>query len=368
MVRWLSVLAGLMVVSAGVLIGVRLTGPSPLERAERLAHGPQTGAALFAAPPFELFSHRGQVVSSQTLKGKVYVANFIFTTCRTVCPLMTARMVQLQRALREAPVEFISFSVDPRNDTAEALRRYAESWAPDESRWQLLVTDERSLAAVAGGFHITARPNEPGAVDAVMHSSVFVVVDGSGAVRGVFESDHPGAVKEMERAVRALAMFPAPPPRTSPAEAIQGVELYHAWSCANCHENAELAPKLRGRAGQRVQLENGIVVQFDAAYVKESILAPDAKRTRGYPLRMPSYDATAAQVAALTEYLLASPRDGDEEPVVETETDPVCRMRVRPSSTALSSEVSGKRYFFCSRHCQERFEASPAMFLADGGH
>jgi len=367
MAKWLTLVGVLALLTIGFLAYVKLRAPPSLERAEVLAHAEKkTLAPLFPVPAFAFPDQRGVTVTTPSLVGKVWVANFIFTTCRTICPLLTAKMVQLQRALKDVDVRFVSFSVDPEHDTPPVLAAYAQKWAPDERRWQLLSTDAKTLPSIAAGFHVTAEKNVPGELDPIIHSSVFVLVDASGMVRGVFDSEHREDVKALERGVRTLAGAPAPPPEQG---APSGVELYHSLSCATCHAAPELAPALFGRAGSRVAFDNGLVATFDADYVKQSMLAPDAKRAKGYPLRMPAYDQLSGEaLLVLTKYVLETPA---EAPVptaeVPVEEDPVCHMKVRATADALALEHQGHRFVFCSKHCLTRFAATPGVFLPDGG-
>jgi protein SCO1/2 len=365
MAKGLTLVGILALLTIGFLAFVKVRAPSKLERAEALAHGKKTLEPLFPAPAFAYADTHGTTVTTQSLAGQVWVANFIFTTCRTICPLLTARMVQLQRALPGVDVRFVSFSVDPANDTPAVLAAYAKKLAPDEPRWALLATDEKTLPMTAAGFHVTAEKNKPGELDPIIHSSVFVLVDKGGMVRGVFDSEQRADLKELEAAVRRFAGA-APP--TPSAGAPSGVELYHALSCATCHEAPELAPAFLGRAGARVAFDNGLVATFDADYVKESLLAPDAKRAKGYPLHMPAYDhLSAEQLLVLTKYVLEAPATVTATPDVAVEVDPVCHMNVRATPDALSVELDGHRYFFCSKHCAARFSATPGVFLPDAG-
>lgn len=362
MAKLLTLVGVLALLTLGLMMYVRFSRPSKLERAEALAHAPvKSFEPLFPAPAFGYLDQHGSTVTTQALSGKVWVANFIFTTCRTICPLLSARMVQLQRSLAGVDVRFVSFSVDPEHDTPEVLAAYAKRWAPEEPRWQLLATDSKTLPLVAAGFHVTAEKNKPGEVDPIIHSSVFVLVDKSGVVRGVFDSELRDDLRQLEKGVRLLVGTPAPEPvRVAPV----GVELYHSESCATCHEAPELAPALFGRAGTRVAFDNGLVATFDAEYVKESLLAPNAKRAKGYPLHMPSYDHLSAEaILVLTKYVLERPAT-DVTPAADVpiEVDPVCRMNVRATPDALFAEHDGHRHLFCSKHCQTRFVASPGAF------
>lgn len=367
MAKALTLVGILALLTIGFLAFVKLRAPSNLERAEALAHAEKKKLEpLFPVPVFSYVDQHRAPVTNTSLVGKVWVANFIFTTCRTICPMLTARMVQLQRALPGVDVRFLSFSVDPANDTPAVLTAYAKKWAPDEPRWTLLATDAETLPVTAAGFHVTAEKNKPGELDPIIHSSVFVLVDRAGMVRGVYDSEHREDLKALANAVRTLAGAQTPPPQQG---APSGLELYHSESCATCHEAPELAPALFGRAGSRVAFDNGITAAFDAEYVKESLLAPDAKRAKGYPLHMPGYDHLSAEaLLVLTKYVLeaeaTAPVATAEVPV---EVDPVCHMKVRATPDALSAEHEGHRFLFCSKSCLTRFSATPGVFLPDGG-
>lgn len=343
------------------LLSIRNRTRNPTQ-AEDFAHlqKPAVPAALWASPEFSFPAHTGETVSKQSLTGRPYVANFIFTTCRTVCPLMTSKMVRLQRELKDAPMRFISFSVDPENDTKEVLAKYAESWNPAEKRWLLLETTPPTLDAVVKGFHVTAQKTDAG-IDPIMHSSVLLLVDERGVVRGVYDSEDPADFRALITASRVLVGSTAP---ASSKEARSGEVLFHEFSCSNCHAHPDLAPALGGLIGKRRTLENGLVVTADLAYVKESIVAPDAKRVQNYPLHMPTYYelATVEEIDALAKYVAGLPEEkADEEGSVAV--DPVCHMKVRVTPTALQHTVDGgETTYFCSAWCKQRFAENPDAY------
>lgn len=342
------------------LLSIRSRTRNPTQ-AEDFAHLPNRDApkALWASPEFSFKAHTGETVSKQSLLGRPYIANFIFTTCRTICPLMTAKMVRVQRELKDQPLRFVSFSVDPEIDTAEVLAHYAEQWSPDEKRWLLLETTPPGLAAVTSGFHVTAQKTDAG-IDPIMHSSVLVLVDERGVVRGVYDSEDPVDFRALITATRILLGTPSPTPNK---QARTGEVLFHEFSCSNCHSHAELAPPLGGLIGRRRTLENGLVVTADATYLKESIIVPDAKRVQGFPLRMPTYFelATPEELDALVAYVAALPPE--EETAAKVEIDPVCHMKVRVSETALHLDVDGgSPVYFCSGWCKQRYAENPDAY------
>jgi protein SCO1/2 len=350
-----------LVTSLGLLWVARSRSHAPLA-AEDFAHLPKGAEpkALFVAPRFSFTAQTGAPTSSESLRGQPYVANFIFTTCRTICPMLTAKMVRLQRVLAGAPVRFVSFSVDPEHDTPEALAMYARQWNPEEQRWLLLSTTTDGLAQVADGFHVTAQKTD-GGIDAVMHSAVFVLVDEKGVVRGIYDSDEPADFKHLEGAVRALTGAQ----QVDQKEERSGEVLFHELSCTNCHSNEALAPSLGGLVGRRVELENGLLITADEAYVRESILSPDAKRVKGFPLKMPSYagQLSESELNRLVQFAMNLKPDIRGVSDIQVAIDPVCHMKVRVTPDALShSEDGGSPRYFCSEWCRSRYRENSGAF------
>lgn len=357
-------------VLSALLIGAGLMRKPTGTAAESLAERGELVSLepLWDAPEFRYTDHDGQIVTRATFAGDVWIANFVFTQCRTVCPLLTTKMIELQRRLARVKVQFVSFSVDPAHDTPEVLRAYAKHWAPEESRWTLVATDEETLPRLASGFKVTAARSDA-ELDPILHTSRFLLVDGAGRVRGVFDTEHSGQLAALEQGVRRLVGDgDGDGAAKRPALPTEGSALYHALSCAKCHERAELAPPLVDLPGLRRELDNGLVVVADAAWVRESLLQPDAKRVKGYPLRMPTYDGILdeARLRTLTEWVLArrsaGPVGAGEDAAVEE--DPVCHMQVRVGAGAIAAHVGGRTVHFCSEHCRDRYVADASAFPA----
>lgn len=317
---------------------------------------------LWDAPDFRYIDQDGRAVTRATFASDVWIASFVFTQCRTVCPLLTANMVELQRRLAGLKVRFVSFSVDPAHDTPDVLRAYAKHWAPEESRWTLVSTDERTLPALAAGFKITAEKRDD-PVDPILHTSLFLLVDAAGRVRGAFDTEHGDQLTALEDGVRTLVG--ADRARGASTLPTAGADLYRALSCAKCHERSDLAPPLVDLAGRRRELDNGLVVVADEAWVRESILQPDAKRVKGYPLRMPTYAGIVdeARLRTLIEWILArrSPGPAGDAAADVVEEDPVCHMQVRVTPDTIAADVGGRRVHFCSSACRDRYVAAPSL-------
>ena len=141
---------------------------------------------LFTAASYSLIDENGRPFSDVDLRDKPYVCDFIFTTCGSSCPLMSSKMSALQPKMPEK-VNFVSFTVDPEHDTPAALKEYAKQYHADESRWHLLTGTSKQMSAVAEQMKISAQPAT--ATSTIVHSDRFLLIDGDGNVRGVYDSN-----------------------------------------------------------------------------------------------------------------------------------------------------------------------------------
>lgn len=146
---------------------------------------------LFDAPRFTLIDQTGKPFESASLKGKVWTTTFFFSECDGVCPGMMARLRSLQSTLRDERISFVSFTVDPANDTPERLAEYAASIGPGEQRWHLLTGTVDEMKRVAMDFKL---PYEQPAD----HSSKILLIDQAGRVRGLYST---GVADEMRQLV-----------------------------------------------------------------------------------------------------------------------------------------------------------------------
>jgi protein SCO1/2 len=165
-----------------------------------------TPAALekyWTLPDFALTERSGRTVHLADLAGKVWVADFIYTTCPGPCPVLSGHLSDLQKAVgADDRVRFVSITVDPENDTPEVLKTYAERFHAGE-RWLFLTGKKDDIAALArDGFKLpVADATAAGAP--IAHSTRFILVDKTGAVRGLRDGVD-GRADELVRDIRAL--------------------------------------------------------------------------------------------------------------------------------------------------------------------
>jgi protein SCO1/2 len=189
-----AVLWGVLVVG---MLGVIGTGLWAKFRPEPLP-------VLFDAPAFSLTDQDGKSFSNQDLRGKVWVADFVFTRCPGACPVMTMKMSGLQRAVPEKDVHFVSFTVDPERDTPDVLKEYAQRFDAEPGRWHFLTGEKASLFETAAGMKLTAAPAGTFGPD-IVHAEKFLLIDGAGRVRGVYDSKDEADLKKLAADAAVLA-------------------------------------------------------------------------------------------------------------------------------------------------------------------
>ncbi|MGA3121680.1 MAG: SCO family protein [Polyangiaceae bacterium] len=158
-------------------------------------------AVLGHIPSFEMPDQHGTPVSDTTLRGQVLVVDFFFASCATSCPMLTAQMASVDKAVadreqkigRRLSVHLVSITLDPENDTPEVLDRYAARYGADASRWSFLSGRSADLdRVVVGGFKTTFQRADPGAgIATIMHGEWLVLVDGDGGIRGYYAAGDP---------------------------------------------------------------------------------------------------------------------------------------------------------------------------------
>ncbi len=157
---------------------------------------------LLTLPPFDLVDQAGKPFTQTSVKGRPWIADFIFTRCGSQCPAMTARLARLRR---EAPpgTRLVSFTVDPTNDTPAVLAAYAKNVSAGPE-WTFATGSRDALYGLAtDGFKLAvmAVPDPGPQQDPFLHSTKFVLVDGEGNVRGFYDSTDE---KDMEQLVADL--------------------------------------------------------------------------------------------------------------------------------------------------------------------
>jgi protein SCO1 len=188
---------------AGVAFGLAIAGAHWFQEATSARQGAEL-TVFGSVPDFDLVERGGSHVSLESLKGKVWVADFVFTHCAGPCPLISSKMARLQEAVRDLDgVRLVSFTVDPERDTPEVLAEYAKHYRADAERWLFLTGPKEPIYRLVGdGFHLAVE--ESGGAGLVTHSTRLVLVDQQGRIRGYYDGAEPGTAEALLPDIRAL--------------------------------------------------------------------------------------------------------------------------------------------------------------------
>jgi protein SCO1/2 len=179
------------------VVAIGLVFVLPLSRA--LGRDVPTPPAMkLQLPAFELVDQQNRPFGSADLRGRIWVADFVFTSCPTVCPKLSKRMQQIQHRARNLGDAFhlVTFTVDPENDTPERLAEYAKLYHASPSRWTFLTGKLGDVeTTVVKGFKLAMGKDELPAgsgLFSIFHGEKLVLVDPEGAIRGYYDADDDG--------------------------------------------------------------------------------------------------------------------------------------------------------------------------------
>jgi protein SCO1/2 len=157
----------------------------------------RTVSSYGSVPSFQLTNQDGQPFGSAPLAGKIWIADFVYTTCPGPCPMISSRMSELQKPLEKTDVRLVSFSVDPEKDTPQVLRSYAERLQAEPGRWDFLTGSKSAIYKLShDGFKLAVSDGSD-AQGIPVHSTRMVLVDRHGQIRGYYDATEAEAVTKL---------------------------------------------------------------------------------------------------------------------------------------------------------------------------
>jgi len=158
-------------------------------------------------PDFSLVERSKRTINLHDLRGKIWIANFIFTTCTETCPTQSAALAGLQSDLDlKGKIKLVSITVDPKRDTPEVLSQYASRYGAQPDQWFFLTGKQEDIYRLAqqgfrlGAAQVPNSSNNP----AYIHSSRLVLVDGEAKIRGYYESNDPQALHKLTHDIKLI--------------------------------------------------------------------------------------------------------------------------------------------------------------------
>lgn len=193
---WYATLLLMPLVTVAFLIWLRQAQVQQLAR--------RTTANYGNVPAFQLTNQNGEPFGSAQLQGKVWVAGFIFTSCRGPCPVISGRMSEMQKPLSRSDVHMVSFTVDPETDTPEVLREYAERLHARPDYWNFLTGPKDTVYELTQkGFKLSVL--DSGGEEGPVHATRAVLVDRKGTIRGYYDMLLPDVVAKLVADASKLA-------------------------------------------------------------------------------------------------------------------------------------------------------------------
>ena len=183
---WKATLIAIPIVTLAALLWLRQLEVTALRQ--------RTVSSYGNVPEFQLVNQDGKNFGSADLRGKVWIADFVYSTCPGPCPMISSRMSELQKPLEKTDVHLVSFTVDPAKDTPEVLRGYADKLQAQPGRWDFLTGPQSTIYNLSRDGFKLAVGEEKGVP---VHSTRMILVDRHGAIRGYYDAAEPDAVTKL---------------------------------------------------------------------------------------------------------------------------------------------------------------------------
>jgi len=153
---------------------------------------------------FSLTNQNGQRITQANYQEKIYVADFFFTTCPTICPIMTKNMVQIQERIENDDVLLLSHSVTPQIDSVAQLKKYALEKGVDDRKWNLVTGDKKQIYELARKSYLAVKTDGDGGPFDMIHTENFILVDKEKRIRGFYDGTKMEEVEELMKDLEIL--------------------------------------------------------------------------------------------------------------------------------------------------------------------
>ncbi len=156
-------------------------------------------------PPFQFTNQDGKTVTERDLAGKIYVADFFFATCPTICPVMSRNLKLVWDAYKDAPdVRLVSHTIDPDHDTPAVLKTYAQDLGVTGQNWQFLTGDREKIYEIGEKHYLVTAGKDSTAPGGYIHSGAFVLIDKERHIRGMYDGTKKEDVDKLIADIKIL--------------------------------------------------------------------------------------------------------------------------------------------------------------------
>ncbi|MFL5752748.1 MAG: SCO family protein [Bacteroidia bacterium] len=172
---------------------------------EKKAVNPQGTDTLYhTIAPFRLMNQFGDTITEKTTEGKIYVADFFFATCQSICPVMSSQLTRVQEANKGNDVLILSHTVNPMHDTVEVLAQYGNKYGAIKNKWHLLTGSKKEIYDLAKNSYLVNALEDDGSLEGFLHSETFLLIDKQKRIRGIYDGTDSIAVNKLIGDIRIL--------------------------------------------------------------------------------------------------------------------------------------------------------------------
>lgn len=159
-----------------------------------------------AVPPFKFINQEGDTITDKNYEGKIYVADYFFATCKTICPKMATELQRVQEAFAytNGQVQIVSHTVNPEDDSVPVLKAYAGMVHADPEIWNFVTGDKKQLYDIARNGYLVNAMEGDGGPDDFIHSELFVLVDKEKHIRGIYDGTNIKEVNDLLDDIKVL--------------------------------------------------------------------------------------------------------------------------------------------------------------------
>lgn len=198
-------LAGCQADNQQVSDALKIYGPK--EPIEKVVNGEQVIDTVYhTIEPFQFVDQEGQDLSNSNLEGKIYVADFFFTTCPSICPIMSSNMLNVYEKFGERKdFKIVSHSLDPEYDSVSVLKDYADRiGVPDNNTWHFITGEKADIYQIGQSSYMVTAAEDEDAPGGVLHSGAFLLIDRKGRIRGVYDGTEANEVEVLMNDIEKL--------------------------------------------------------------------------------------------------------------------------------------------------------------------
>jgi len=177
----------------------------PIIGEKKLAGVDGTDTIYHTIQPFSFINQFNDTVTEKIIANKIYVTDFFFATCQSICPKMSSQLVHVQNAFKnDKDILLLSHTVNPSNDTVEVLNGYAQTYGAIKNKWHLLTGNKKAIYDMARYSYLVNALQEDGSAEGFLHSELFILIDKQKRIRGFYDGTDSVAVVKLISDIKLL--------------------------------------------------------------------------------------------------------------------------------------------------------------------